>query len=133
MQIKLKKDYSLIIASCLEARKYSYAPYSKLKVGTALLSKSGNIYTGANIESASFSLTICAERVAYVKAITSGEKSISAIAISSSKIDYPFPCGACRQFMSEFGENTDVILVKSTKQFKIFKLKDLIPDVFSLK
>jgi cytidine deaminase len=129
----LKKDYSEIIASSLEARKYAYAPYSKLKVGSALLTKSGKIFTGVNIESASFSLTICAERVAYSKAISSGDKSITAIAISSSKIDYPFPCGACRQFMSEFGENTEIILVKSIKQFKIYKLKDLLPDVFSLK
>ena len=127
------QNYSEIIDLALKSRKFSYAPYSKLRVGSAILTKSGNLYTGANIESASFSLTICAERVAYSKAITAGEKNITAIAIASDKIDFPFPCGACRQFMSEFGEQTAVILVKSRKEFKVFKLKELLPEYFSLK
>ena len=117
----------------LNSRKFAYAPYSKLRVGCALLTKSKKIFNGANIESASFSLTICAERVAYSKAISSGEKNITAIAIASDKIEYPFPCGACRQFMSEFGEDTEIILVKSKKEFKVFKLKELLPEFFSLK
>jgi len=129
----LDKDYSEIIDLALKSRKFSYAPYSKLKVGCALITKRNKIFTGANIESASFSLTICAERVAYAKAISEGEKNISAIAIASDKIEYPFPCGACRQFMSEFGEKTKVILVKSRKEFKIFELKELLPEFFSLK
>ena len=129
----MKQNYSEIINLALISRKFSYAPYSKLRVGSAILTKSGKIYTGANIESASFSLTICAERVAYSKAISMGEKNITAIAISCNKIEYPFPCGACRQFMSEFGEQTDVILVKSKKKYKVFKLNELLPEYFSLK
>jgi cytidine deaminase len=129
----LKSNYTEIIELALRSRKVAYAPYSKFKVGASLITKSGNIFSGANIESASFSLTICAERVAYSKAVTAGEKDIVAIAIASSKRDYLFPCGACRQFMSEFGEETLVILVKSKTEFKTYKLKQLLPEVFSFK
>ncbi|HEY5122289.1 MAG TPA: cytidine deaminase [Ignavibacteria bacterium] len=129
----MKHNYLEIIELSLSSRKFAYAPYSKFKVGAALLTKSGNLFAGANIESASFSLTICAERVAYSKAISAGEKDIVAIAIASNKRDYLFPCGACRQFMSEFGEETEVILVKSKKEFKTYKLKQLLPEVFSFK
>jgi cytidine deaminase len=129
----LNTKYTEIIKLSVESLKNSYSPYSKFKVGAAILTNKGNIYNGSNIESESFSLTLCAERVAFAKAISNGDKKIKAIAIATSVKNYVFPCGACRQFMNEFSDDLDIILVKSLRNYKIFKLKDLLPKVFSLK
>lgn len=123
-------DYLKLIELSIKAKKFSYSPYSKFSVGAALLTVNKNIYTGTNVESASYSLSICAERVAYTKAVSEGEKKFIAIAISASKNDYIYPCGACRQFMYEFGGNIDVIIIKSKKDFIIKKLFDLLPGAF---
>lgn len=119
-----------LIEFSLKARKFSYSPYSKFSVGAALLTSGNKIYTGTNIECASYSLSICAERVAFSKALSEGEKKFTAIAISSSKDIYTYPCGACRQFMHEFGKDLDVIIVKSKKEIIIVKLHELIPGAF---
>lgn len=129
----MNTKYTEIIKLSVESLKNSYSPYSKFKVGAAILTNKGNIYNGSNIESESFSLTLCAERVAFAKAISNGDKKIKAIAIATSVKNYVFPCGACRQFMNEFSDDLDIILVKSLRNYKIFKLKDLLPKVFSLK
>ncbi|MDQ3019067.1 MAG: cytidine deaminase [Bacteroidota bacterium] len=125
--------YTELIGHSIKAKKFSYSPYSKFSVGAALLTKSDKIFTGTNVECASYSLCICAERVAFSKAISEGEKKFRAIAISSDHNEYIFPCGACRQFMSEFSDDIDVIVIKSKKDFIIKKLSVLIPDVFNKK
>lgn len=122
--------YSELIELSIKAKKYSYSPYSKFSVGAALLTSKNKIYTGTNVESASYSLSICAERVAFTKAVSEGEKKFTAIAISASRKDYIYPCGACRQFMYEFGKNLDVIIIKSKNDFLIKKLSDLLPGAF---
>lgn len=125
--------YEDLIDKALSARKNSHSPYSKFKVGVALLTKDNKIYTGANVECSSYSLTICAERVAAVKAITDKHKVFKAVAIASSGNELIFPCGACRQFLSEFSDNMDVILIKSKNDYQIYKLQNLFPHKFIFK
>lgn len=126
----MDKYLDLLIESAIKAKKFSYSPYSKFAVGAALLTRDNKIYTGNNVECASYSLSICAERVVFSKAISSGDKKFTAIAVSSSKNEYTYPCGACRQFMYEFGKDIDVIIVKSIKEIKIVKLTELLPGAF---
>jgi cytidine deaminase len=121
-----------LISESIKALQYTYAPSSDFKVGAALLTGTDKIFTGSNIECASFSLTVCAERVAFVKALTEGENKFKAIAITNDKKRFSFPCGACRQFMMEFSSDLKIILVKSTDVHKIFDIKELLPDNFKL-
>jgi cytidine deaminase len=129
----LKPEQNILIKKSLEAREMAYSPFSGIKVGAALLSDTGKIFTGCNVESSSFSLTICAERTALVKAISEGENCFKAIAIASSLDDYTYPCGACRQFLIEFSSDLDVIIVKNEKDFIVKKLNELLPCSFTLK
>lgn len=124
-------NYDVLVEKAKEAMEKAYAKYSNFKVGTALLTKSGKIYTGCNIENSSFGATICGERVAFVKAISEGELDFEAIAVVSSSGDYTFPCGICRQFMADFGLDTKVIL-NNGKENKIYTVKDLLPESFNL-
>ncbi len=110
---------------------YSYSPFSKFAVGAAILTKSGKIFTGANIENSSYGLTICAERVACVKAVSEGEKEFEAIAVATHSEDPASPCGACRQFLWEFGD-MDVILINPQGKEKKYRLSELLPDGFRL-
>ena len=110
---------------------YSYSPFSNFAVGAAILTKSGKIYTGANIENSSYGLTICAERVACVKAVSEGELEFKAIAVATRSEDLASPCGACRQFLWEFGD-MDVILINTQGKEKDYKLSQLLPDGFRL-
>lgn len=126
-------NYNKLIEHSIKAKKFSYSPYSEFSVGAALLTAGNKIFTGTNVESASYSLSICAERVAFAKAVSEGEKLFTAIAISSSSNSYIYPCGACRQFMYEFGKDIDVIIVKSKKDFIIKKLYELLPGAFDKK
>ncbi|MEO8665294.1 MAG: cytidine deaminase [Ignavibacteria bacterium] len=126
----MNPKYLELIDQSIKAKKFSYSPYSKFSVGAALLTSKNKIYTGTNIECASYSLSICAERVAFSKAVSEGEKKFTAIAVSSSNDIYVYPCGACRQFMNEFGEGLDVIIVRSKKNFIIKKLSELFPGPF---
>jgi cytidine deaminase len=98
-----------LIEAALGARRWAYAPYSKYSVGAALLTSSGKIYDGVNIENAVYSVTICAERVAVFKAVSEGEKKFTAIAVATSNAGTP--CGACRQVLSEFGGDIQVLIV----------------------
>lgn len=107
----------------------AHAPYSKFYVGAALLSSSGKVYTGCNIENSSYGVTICAERVAMAKAISSGERDFEAMAITASSKEFVYPCGVCRQFMSEFGINLR-ILVKEENEIREHKLRELLPYAF---
>ena len=127
-----EKEIKNLIKKSFEAQKNSYAPYSKFNVGASLLCGSGKIYLGANIENASYPAGICAERVAYSKAISEGEKEFVAICITcSNPQNYAFPCGICRQFMSEFSVKTNVIVAKSESEYEIHTLNDLIPHNFN--
>ena len=116
-----------------EALKNSYAPYSGYRVGAALLTKTGKVYTGANIENASYGLTICAERVALFNAVNEGEREFIAIAIvSDDPSKPPFPCGACRQVLAEFSPSMEII-VKKGDEVIIKNLKELLPYSFDFK
>lgn len=123
-------NYSFLIEKAREAMEYAYAPYSNFKVGAALLTESEKIYTGCNIENISFGATNCAERTAVFKAISEGEKAFKAIAIVSSSGKFTPPCGICRQVLSEFSEDMDIILADKDDNIKIIKLNELIPFSF---
>ncbi|CFY00742.1 Cytidine deaminase, homotetrameric [Syntrophomonas zehnderi OL-4] len=121
-----------LISAARQASQNAYAPYSNFKVGAALLTKNGEIYTGANVENSSYGLTVCAERIAVFKAVTAGEKEFSSIAISASQKDYIFPCGACLQVLAEFSADIKVICTNAADNYKIYDLKDLFPQIFTL-
>ena len=130
-----KKEF--LIQQALEAREYSYAPYSGFCVGAALLGKSGTVYTGCNIENAAYGPSNCAERTAFFKAVSVGEREFEAIAIAGGPgaeepDDFCPPCGVCRQVMMEFCDPEEflIILVKSAVQTMDYKLADLLPMGF---
>lgn len=118
-----------MITKALDARKNAYAPYSGFAVGACVQTRQGNLYTGCNIESASFSPTICAERVAMANAVSHGERDFISIAIAGSAKN-TFPCGVCRQMMREFSSDMQIIIVNSKDDYKIFSLKELLPHSF---
>lgn len=113
-----------------EARANAYAPFSKYHVGAALLTADGKVYTGVNIENSSYGATICAERTAFAKAISEGEREFVKIAISAGDVEST-PCGICRQFMYEFAPEIEVI-TKADGKLRIRKLCQLLPDGFVL-
>jgi cytidine deaminase len=121
-----------LIATALAARRHAHAPYSKFRVGAALLTKSGKVYTGVNVENASYGLTNCAERVAVGKAVSEGHRQFQAIAVAAPSAALS-PCGACRQVLAEFGDCV-VICVDSrnTKRVRINRLSELLPHSFKL-
>ena len=119
-----------------EARKFSYCPYSHFAVGAALLSKSGKVYTGCNVENASYTPTNCAERTAVFKAISEGEREFVAIAVigapEGEKGKFCAPCGVCRQVLREFcNPSTFRVLLGSTDEVKSYPLGELLPASFS--
>lgn len=119
----------VLIEVASNARKYAHAPYSKYRVGSALLAGSGNVYSGVNVENASYGLAICSERTAYVKAISEGEREFLAIAVVTD--NGGAPCGACRQFMSEFSLDTLVIQADKKGAYMTATVGDLLPDAFT--
>ena len=118
-----------------EARKLSYCPYSHFAVGAALLTKSGKVYTGCNIESASYTPTNCAERTAVFKAVSEGEREFAAIAVigapEGEKGRFCAPCGVCRQVLREFCSLDFRILLGTTEEVQAYTLNDLLPASFS--
>lgn len=125
-----------LIKAAINARKNSYSPYSGYSVGAAILTAEGRIFTGCNIENASYGATMCAERTALFSAVASGCRDFDAIAIVGGKdgeADLPYPCGICRQVLSEFcDKNFKIIVAKSTEEFREHTLKELLPHSFSL-
>ena len=126
-----------LITKAIKMLEFSYVPYSHFHVGAALLTKSGKIYTGCNIENASYGPSNCAERTAIFKAVSESEKEFEAIAVvggSEGKIeDFCPPCGVCRQVMAEFcDKDFKIILSNGKKEVKTFTLSDLLPESFSL-
>lgn len=124
-------DYKDLYKTALAAAENAYAPFSEFKVGAALLTGSGNIYTGVNVENSSYGGTICAERTAFVKAVSEGERDFSAIAIAVSGSE-ALPCGICRQFMYEFEPELDVITGIDEENLRVQKLNILLPEGFRL-
>ena len=112
-----------------KARKRAYAPYSHYKVGAALLGKSGTVYTGCNVENASYSHTVCAERTAVLKAVSEGETEFEAIAVVTR--NGGSPCGACRQVLSEFSPELIIYIADKDGEYRTTTLKKLLPDSFT--
>ena len=130
-------DNQQLIELALRARENAYAPYSHFAVGAAVLTKDGQVYTGCNIENASYGATNCAERTALFKAISEGNRAFEKIAIVGGKqgeeiTEYAYPCGVCRQVIAEFSNPTEmtVIVAKSTKEYIEKKLEELLPLSF---
>lgn len=120
----------------IEARKNAYAPYSGFSVGAALLTANGKVFTGCNIENAAYSPTNCAERTAFFKAVSEGERSFIAIAIAGGKGETPdkfcAPCGVCRQVMAEFCNADFRVILGNGERRSVYTLCDLLPLSFSL-
>lgn len=127
-------DYSNLIKSAIEAAGRSYSPYSGIQVGAALLAEDGSVFWGCNIENAAFSPTLCAERTAFAKAVSEGQKSFSAIAVAGLRdgkiIDGFTPCGVCRQVMVEFCNGDFEIIVATIDGFSRYKLEKILPYYF---
>jgi cytidine deaminase len=124
-------DYKELAEKAIAAKLKALPPYSNFHVGSALLTEDGRIYLGGNIENSSYSLTVCAERVAVFKAISEGERNFKAIAIASDDESFCPPCGACRQVLQDLcGSEIDVIMVNQKKELKILKLAELLPLPF---
>ena len=114
------------------ATENAYAPYSGFKVGAALLTSDGEVYTGCNIENISFGATVCAERCALFKAISEGKRSFLKLAIASSSEDKTFPCGICRQVLAEFMPDGEII-IKNGEQEEVYTVSELLPHSFDNK
>lgn len=119
-----------LIKAARAARENAYVPYSKFKVGAAVLSKSGKIYVGCNVENASYGLTNCAERTAIFTAVSAGETDLAALAVVADTIGPTAPCGSCRQVMAEFGI-TKIILCNIKGESRVVSLDDLLPYSFT--
>ena len=143
------KESKLLVQAAKEARQNAYAPYSKFKVGAALLTtdnppslklrRASKIFTGCNIENASYGLTVCAERVAILKALSEGYKKFKAIAVVTTArspdkgtANGSYPCGACLQVLAEFAPGLTLIISNGKSKTKILKLKELLPKAFRL-
>ena len=131
-----KINHTELLRLAEEARRASYSPYSGISVGAALLTKSGKVYTGANIENASYSPTVCAERVAIFSAVHAGEREFSAIAIAGGRAgesgkDAFMPCGVCRQVISEFADKDFVIITALGDSYEAHTLSELLPHSFT--
>jgi len=131
-----KPDKALIyamIAAAHDARERAYAPYSKFKVGAAVLGASGRVYTGCNVENASYGLTVCAERTAIVRAVSEGETSVSAVIVVAGERKPSPPCGACLQVISEFSSVDDpatIVICSADGSFEIGTLAEYLPAPF---
>ena len=121
-----------IINEALLSREKAYAPYSRFRVGAAVITVGNKIYTGCNIENSSYGLTCCAERVALFKAVSEGEKEFMAIAVASDSEEYCRPCGACRQVMAQFGAEIRVYMCNNKGEYEVKTVADLLPDRFEL-
>lgn len=130
-------DKKELVKEALAAREFAYTPYSKFNVGAALLCKNGRVFRGCNIESASYTPTNCAERTAFFKAVSEGEREFSAIAIvggpaGAPPADFCHPCGVCRQVMAEFcGRDFKVYIAKSESEIREYSLDEIIPFAFT--
>ncbi|NPV26846.1 MAG: cytidine deaminase [Firmicutes bacterium] len=125
-------EYSELVNLARQARDFAYAPYSKFRVGAALLAVDGRVFLGCNVENVSFGLTICAERTAIVKAVSEGSRQFCSLAVIGDTSSYCRPCGACRQFIAEFGSEIVVIMANDQGEFEVSPISVLLPASFSL-
>ncbi len=124
-------EYKLLLDKAKEAREKAYAPYSKYRVGAALLTVEGDIFMGCNVENVSYGLSMCAERTALFTAIAAGKRDFSAIAIVASSPEVS-PCGACRQVLCELAPQAEIITFSRAGDIKIKKVAELLPEAFNL-
>jgi cytidine deaminase len=117
-----------LVARAILAQAYAYAPYSAYPVGAALLTRSGRVYLGANVENAVYSLTVCAERIAVFKAVSEGEKDFEALAVTT--VNGGSPCGACRQVLREFAPNLPIFIADIEGNYRRTSVAELLPDSF---
>jgi len=127
------KNKNELVEAAVKARENSYAPYSKFRVGAAVRTKDGKIYTGCNIESASYGLTVCAERVAVWKAVSEGITEFTEIAVVADTEELTPPCGVCRQIVWEFCGDIPVIFANLKGKDEILQMKELLPRAFDTK
>ena len=123
-------DYKHLAESAIKAKQHALPIYSNFFVGSAILTTANKVYTGCNIESSSYSLTICAERNAIFKAVSEGEREFKAIAVAGDTEDFISPCGACRQVISDICGEIDIILVNANGDYVVKKTSELLPFAF---
>ena len=126
----MSEDLDSLIAAAREARRKSVAPFSNFQVGAAVKTESGKVYTGCNIESASYGLTVCAERVALWKALSEGERSFTAMAVVTDTETLTPPCGTCRQIIWEFARGAQIVFANLRGDIETFAMTDLLPRAF---
>jgi cytidine deaminase len=122
-----------LVRAAEAARTFAYAPYSKFRVGAAVLSADGRLFTGCNVENASYGLTVCAERMAVFKAVSEGAAGFDAVAICADTNPPVTPCGACRQVLAEFNPSMTVVCCAPSGERAVYSLSDLLPNNFKLK
>jgi cytidine deaminase len=125
-------DWDMLITAAKKARENAYARFSNFKVGAALLSSDGKIFTGCNVENSSYGLTNCAERTAVFKAVSDGSTKFKALAVYTDANPPATPCGACRQVLYEFNPDLEIVCANSMGVSEKFKLSDLLPEGFRL-
>ncbi len=128
----MKNPEKKLIKAAAAVRENAYAPFSNFGVGSAIKTDDGEIFSGCNVESASYGLTVCAERVAICKAISEGRRKITHIAVVADSEELTPPCGACRQVIWEFGGNIPVIMANLKGKVEIVQMKDLLPKAFDI-
>ncbi len=126
-------DYKALAKKAAAARKHSYSPYSGFRVGAALLTRSGKVYTGCNVEISSFALTLCAERTALFKAMSEGERQFLAIAVATDEDGFTSPCGACRQVIMDLAGDIDFVMTNKNGEARVLKMSELFPYPFGPK
>ncbi len=122
--------YESLVKHAKTARRHSHSPFSHFRVGAALLTTSGKVFSGCNIEISSFGLTICAERTAIFKAISEGQHKFKAIAVASDEKEFTMPCGACRQVLMDLAGDIDFVLSNTRGDIKVLKMNALFPYPF---
>jgi cytidine deaminase len=123
-------QYSALIAAARTAREHAHAPYSNFRVGAAVRAKSGRVFTGCNVENATYGLTLCAERVAIFKAISEGERGFDAVAVVADTESLTPPCGSCRQILWEFCGDAEVVLANLGGKVELYRMSALLPKPF---
>jgi cytidine deaminase len=126
-----RRQYDRLIRFARKAQKHSLAPFSRFRVGAALLADDGTIYTGCNVENSSYGLTMCAERTALFKAVSEGERKFRAMAIVSDDDGYTSPCGACRQVILDLAGNIAIVLADQKGNVRVHTIGELLPHPFT--
>jgi cytidine deaminase len=127
------ETWDVLAKAALAARRHAYAPYSRFKVGAALLAADGEVFTGCNVENASYGLCVCAERNAIAAAVSAGRREFHALAVATSSSPPSPPCGMCRQVLAEFCVDLPLLLINTARQRRTVRLAELLPSAFRWK